>query len=121
MVPRRMSCGYVLYQLIGLTFERADGIITHSGDKVVKNVAGYDLGKLMTGSFGTLGVLTEATFRLHPVAEAARWLWRPVGSAAQAGEVIAAILHSQVVPAAVGVLWPMARNGTGGGVCMRTS
>ena len=110
--PRRMASGSVRDLLIGLTVVRADGVVAHSGGKVVKNVAGYDLGKLMTGSFGTLGVLTEATFRLHPVAEATCWLGRPVGSAAQAGEVIAAVLHSQVVPAAVEVLWPTEGNGT---------
>ena len=52
--------------LIGVTFVRADGVVAKAGGKVVKNVAGYDLGKLLTGSFGTLGVITEAAFRLHP-------------------------------------------------------
>lgn len=110
--PRRMAGGSVRDLLIGLTVVRADGVVAHSGGKVVKNVAGYDLGKLMTGSFGTLGVLTEATFRLHPVPEAARWLGHPVASAAQAAEVIATVLHSQVVPAALEVLWPTEGPGT---------
>ena len=51
--------------VIGMTLVLADGTIARSGGKVVKNVAGYDLPKLMTGSFGTLAVITEATFRLH--------------------------------------------------------
>jgi len=54
--------------VIGMTIVLADGTIARSGGKVVKNVAGYDLPKLLTGSFGTLGVITEVTFRLHPLA-----------------------------------------------------
>jgi glycolate oxidase FAD binding subunit len=50
-----------------MTIVLADGTIARSGGKVVKNVAGYDLPKLLTGSFGTLGIITEVTFRLHPL------------------------------------------------------
>ena len=52
--------------IIGMTIVLADGTIARSGGKVVKNVAGYDLHKLMTGAFGTLGIIVEVTFRLHP-------------------------------------------------------
>jgi glycolate oxidase FAD binding subunit len=65
--PRRLQYGTPRDLLIGLTVVLADGTIAHSGGKVVKNVAGYDLGKLFTGSFGTLGVIAECTFRLHPL------------------------------------------------------
>ena len=64
--PRRLRYGTPRDLLIGLTVVRADGVIAHSGGKVVKNVAGYDIGKLFCGSHGTLGLITEATFRLHP-------------------------------------------------------
>ena len=47
--------------MLGATIVRADGVVVHAGSKVVKNVAGYDLAKLFTGSYGTLGVLTELT------------------------------------------------------------
>jgi glycolate oxidase FAD binding subunit len=64
--PRRLLFGTPRDLLIGITVVLADGTIARSGGKVVKNVAGYDLGKLFTGSFGTLGVIAECTFRLHP-------------------------------------------------------
>lgn len=53
--------------LIGVTLALPDGTLARSGGKVVKNVAGYDLQKLMIGSFGTLAFIVEATFRLHPI------------------------------------------------------
>jgi glycolate oxidase FAD binding subunit len=72
--PLRFRFGSPRDLLIGITIVRADGVIARSGGKVVKNVAGYDLGKLLAGSRGTLGVITEATFRLHPIPAAAQWL-----------------------------------------------
>ena len=72
--PRRLRFGTPRDLTIGITMVRADGQIAHSGGKVVKNVAGYDLGKLLAGSYGTLGVIAEAAFRLHPVPAAAAWV-----------------------------------------------
>jgi glycolate oxidase FAD binding subunit len=63
----RMRYGGLRDLVIGMTIVLADGTIARTGGKVVKNVAGYDLPKLLTGSFGTLGIITEATFRLHPL------------------------------------------------------
>ncbi|HZL25584.1 MAG TPA: FAD-binding oxidoreductase [Acidobacteriaceae bacterium] len=63
----RMRYGSLRDLVIGMTIVLSDGTIARSGGKVVKNVAGYDLPKLLTGSFGTLGIITEVTFRLHPV------------------------------------------------------
>ena len=65
--PRRLRYGTPRDLLIGITIVRADGTVAKSGGKVVKNVAGYDLGKLLAGSAGTLALITEATFRLHPL------------------------------------------------------
>ncbi len=70
--PRRLRYGTPRDLVIGVTVVRPDGTVTKSGGKVVKNVAGYDLGKLYTGSCGTLGLITEAIFRLHPLPAA----WR---------------------------------------------
>ena len=58
--------------IIGINLALPDGTLAKSGGKVVKNVAGYDLAKLATGSLGTLGVITQAIFRLHPVPAHAR-------------------------------------------------
>src|ERR1700730_13124710 len=70
----RLRYGSLRDLIIGMTIVLADGTIARSGGKVVKNVAGYDLHKLMTGAFGTLGVITEVTFRLHPLPKAsATW------------------------------------------------
>ncbi|MBN3898795.1 MAG: FAD-binding oxidoreductase [Nostoc sp. NOS(2021)] len=66
----RQRYGSVRDQLLGITFMRADGQIAKAGGRVVKNVAGYDLMKLFTGSYGTLGVISQVTFRLYPLPEA---------------------------------------------------
>lgn len=66
----RQRYGGVRDQLLGITFVRADGEIAKAGGRVVKNVAGYDLMKLFTGSYGTLGIITQATFRVYPLPEA---------------------------------------------------
>lgn len=68
----RLKFGGLRDLIIGMTVVLADGIVARSGGKVVKNVAGYDLHKLMTGSFGTLGVIAEVNFRLHPAEHSAR-------------------------------------------------
>ncbi|NMG22694.1 FAD-binding oxidoreductase [Brasilonema bromeliae] len=65
----RQRYGSVRDQLLGITFIRADGQIAKAGGRVVKNVAGYDLMKLFTGSYGTLGVISQVTFRVYPMQE----------------------------------------------------
>ncbi len=65
--PRRLRYGTTRDLLIGITVALTNGDLVHGGGKVVKNVAGYDLCKLFTGSLGTLGVIVEAVFRLHPL------------------------------------------------------
>lgn len=100
--PRRQAYGTVRDLLIGITFVRADGTVASAGGRVVKNVAGYDLCKLFVGSYGTLGVITRAVFRLHPLPAAQAQLRVEVpedGLAAAA----AALVHSQLVPATIEV------------------
>lgn len=67
----RQRYGGVRDMLLGISFVRSDGQLAKAGGRVVKNVAGYDLMKLFTGSYGTLGILTEVTFRAYPIPEAA--------------------------------------------------
>jgi glycolate oxidase FAD binding subunit len=66
----RHRYGGIRDMLLGLSFVRSDGQIAKAGGRVVKNVAGYDLMKLFTGSYGTLGIITEVTLRVYPVPEA---------------------------------------------------
>jgi len=101
--PRRLLYGSIRDLLIGVTVVRADGKVTHSGGKVVKNVAGYDLGKLYTGAYGTLGMVTEAIFRLHPVPERAAWVSAELPDETALAAAVAGVLDSQVVPSAVEV------------------
>ena len=63
----RHRYGGVRDLLLGINFVRADGKMAKAGGRVVKNVAGYDMMKLFTGSYGTLGILTEVTFRVYPL------------------------------------------------------
>jgi len=63
----RLRFGALRDLIIGVTLALPDGTLARSGGKVVKNVAGYDLPKLATGAHGTLGVITQAAFRLHPL------------------------------------------------------
>ncbi len=109
--PRRIAAGSARDLLIGITVVRADGVVAKAGGRVVKNVAGYDLGKLLVGSFGTLAVVTEAVFRLHPVPAARRWVSVPVEDPAEAGSVVQQVLGAQVVPGALEVEWPTAGAG----------
>jgi len=104
--PQRMLVGTARDLLIGITVVRADGVVAKAGGRVVKNVAGYDLGKLMIGSFGTLAVVTEALFRLHPVPEVRRWVSVPVADPARAHDLAQAVVHGQTVPGALEVDWP---------------
>jgi glycolate oxidase FAD binding subunit len=99
--PRRLRYGTPRDLLIGITIVRADGAVARSGGKVVKNVAGYDLGKLLAGSAGTLALITEATFRLHPLPAARVYVTAEYVSARIAGDAVAAAANSPLVASAV--------------------
>jgi len=99
--PRRLRYGTPRDLLIGITVVRADGTVAHSGGKVVKNVAGYDLGKLFTGSFGTLGLIVEAVFRLHPRPASAAYVTVDCKGVDEAYWAVAAAAGSELAPSAI--------------------
>ena len=106
--PLRYRYGSPRDLLIGITVIRADGTIAKAGGKVVKNVAGYDIGKLFAGSYGTLGLITEATFRLHPLPESTVWVTLDCPDPASAAEAVTKIADSPVTPSAIELDWPPA-------------
>ncbi len=85
--PSRHAHGTARDLLLGLRFVQADGRIIRAGGRVVKNVAGYDLCRLLIGSLGTLGVIVEACFRLTPLPKAEETLAVVVGSAPEAHDL----------------------------------
>ena len=106
--PLRFRYGAPRDLLIGITIVRADGTIAKAGGKVVKNVAGYDLGKLFAGSYGTLGLITEATFRLHPLPAATEWVVAETDDTETAAAMILSAARSPVAPSAIELDWPSA-------------
>ncbi len=99
--PSRHADGAVRDVLIGVTVVRSDGVVARSGSKVVKNVAGYDLAKLFTGSFGTLGIVTEATFRLRPIPRSRQILAATLPGEDGLATALAALRESQIAPTAI--------------------
>jgi glycolate oxidase FAD binding subunit len=102
--PRRHLYGTVRDQLIGLTVVTADGAIVRGGGKVVKNVAGYDLPKLFVGSYGTLGIVVEATFKLRPRPDDERLVAARFDRLEDGGAAVRALLASDLIPNAVELL-----------------
>ncbi|MGB3403242.1 MAG: FAD-binding oxidoreductase [Microcoleaceae cyanobacterium] len=91
--------------VLGVSFIRSDGKIAKAGGRVVKNVAGYDLMKLLTGSYGTLGLISQVTLRLYPMAlDSATVLL--TGDAAAITQASQTLLSSALTPVAVDILSP---------------
>jgi glycolate oxidase FAD binding subunit len=97
----RVRFGSLRDLIIGVKIVLADGTIARSGGKVVKNVAGYDLQKLMTGAFGTLGVIAEATFRLYPLPKETRTVSFALSSIEEANALALAIHDSILTPTGI--------------------
>lgn len=99
----RHRYGGVRDLLLGITFARADGKIAKAGGRVVKNVAGYDMMKLFTGSYGTLGILTEVTLRVYPLPTISSTVML-TGAVDGLTQVSKILLASTLTPIAVDVL-----------------
>lgn len=97
----RLRFGPLRDLIIGVTIALPDGTIASSGGKVVKNVAGYDLPKLVTGALGTLGVITRAVFRVHPLPRNTRTLSVSAGTLEKMQRVILAVQDSQLAHTAL--------------------
>ncbi|HET6982226.1 MAG TPA: FAD-binding oxidoreductase [Myxococcaceae bacterium] len=102
--PLRTRYGSVRDLIIGISIIRADGTEAHGGGKVVKNVAGFDLPKLMVGSLGTLGFISTVTFRLHPRPEASRTVLFPDLDADAVRRVVLVMRQAQLEPGAAAAL-----------------
>jgi glycolate oxidase FAD binding subunit len=103
--PLRLRFGGVRDQLLGVTLVRADGFVVRGGGKVVKNVAGYDLPKLVTGSLGTLAFVVQATFRLYPLADVSRTLLVQADDVHALKDLIPRVLDSTLVPTGLTLWW----------------
>lgn len=107
--PARHHHGAPRDLIIGCAVVLADGRAAKSGGIVVKNVAGYDLARLMTGSFGTLAVITSATFKLAPVASSSRTVSIALDSLEDAAELIGRLADAPLTPSALELEWSPAR------------
>lgn len=99
--PRRCGFGTIREHLIGLEAVLADGRVIHSGGKVVKNVAGYDLLKLFVGARDSLGIITAATFRLRPLPTVEEFASVSFGTLTEALGLVEAVLGSALTPVAL--------------------
>ena len=101
----RHRYGGVRDMVLGVTFVRADGQIAKAGGRVVKNVAGYDLMKLFSGSYGTLAILTQVTLRLYPIPDTSTTIVL-TGNTEHMASVTQALLCRPLTPTAIDLLTP---------------
>jgi glycolate oxidase FAD binding subunit len=111
--PRALVYGSARDLMIGATLVLSDGTVARTGGHVIKNVAGYDLAKLVHGCHGTLALIAELVLRLHPLPAASATGWLP-GSLAEVTEAVTRLLGSPLEP--VAVEWSEWR---GGGLLVR--
>ena len=103
--PLRHRYGGVRDLVVGITVVLSDGTVARSGGKVIKNVAGYDLGKLFAGSSGTLGLIARLAVRLHPAPQATATAVASGDDPARLAAAAAALSHLPLEADALDVSW----------------
>jgi glycolate oxidase FAD binding subunit len=116
--PRRLRYGALRDLVIGVTLVLPDGTVAHAGGHVIKNVAGYDLTKLLYGSLGTLGLIAEVVVRLHPRPETSATVVVP-SSVQEATARSLDLLAAPLEPSAVGWVGDPRDGGTSGRLAVR--
>lgn len=111
--PRRYGLGRPRDQIVGVSFVTSAGVEVKGGGRVVKNVAGYDFPKLLTGSLGTLGIITQMTLKVRPFPEASALVWAPFAALDPIGAVLDALNTSDARPVAIELLSPLAARSIG--------
>lgn len=102
--PRRYGLGTIRDYVIGIAAVDGRGILFHGGGRVVKNVAGYDFCRLLTGSLGTLGVISQVTLKVRPRTEASALIACGLAEVQQAEPLLAALVTSRTAPVAIELL-----------------
>ncbi|HVW35349.1 MAG TPA: FAD-binding oxidoreductase [Acidimicrobiia bacterium] len=106
--PLRHRYGGVRDLVVGVTVILSDGTIARAGGKVIKNVAGYDLGKLFAGAYGTLGMIAEVTVRLHPVPPRTATVVARSADPAALAAAAAALMHAPLEADSLDLWWDSA-------------
>ena len=101
---RGLKYGVSKHYVMGLEVVLANGDILHTGGRNVKDVSGYDLTKLFTGSEGTLGVITQATLKLVPAPESKKSIMAIFKNLDHAGEAVAGIIAAKIIPATLEIM-----------------
>ena len=102
--PRRFGHGTLRDYVIGISAVDGRGRLFKAGGRVVKNVAGYDLCKLLVGSLGELAIITQATLKLRPRPASAAFLWATFDACEQADDAVGGLLNSAARPIVLDVL-----------------
>jgi glycolate oxidase FAD binding subunit len=107
--PRRTRYGSPRDLIIGIELVRADGTVAKAGGKVVKNVAGYDLARMLCGSYGSIAVIASATFKLMPVAAVSRTVVAQVREPGACADIALAVGAAPSTPSAIEIESPANR------------